>query len=202
MFHFLALHQASSTNELRLRVRLNTRISFHTYFIVKDLFTVLLGLGLFGLIVFFNPELFNHSVNYVYANILVTPKHIVPEWYFLPYYAILRSILDKTIGICAFALSVAVLYVFPIIDNSTGLSNNDNGTARRIAWFFILNFIFLGFLGSETTEYPCVEFGTLSTIIYFFMPFVCLPISSWHLYINHNKLYRRTKYCGSDSGTN
>ena len=96
----------------------------------------------------------------------------------MPYYAILRSILDKTIGICAFALSVIMLYVFPVIDNCAGLSNNDNETVRRIAWFFIFNFVFLGFLGSETTEFPCVEFGTLSTMIYFFMPYIFLPTSS------------------------
>jgi quinol-cytochrome oxidoreductase complex cytochrome b subunit len=133
VFHLLALHQSSSSNELRLRAELKTRIAFHPYFIVKDLLTVLLGLLLFGSIVFFNPELFNHSVNYVYANILVTPKHIVPEWYFLPYYAILRSILNKTIGICAFALSVVMLYAFPVIDTSVCLSNNDNEIARRIS---------------------------------------------------------------------
>lgn len=187
VFHLITLHQASSTNEMRLRVDLKTRIAFHPYFIVKDLFTVLIGFCAFGIIVFFNPELFNHSVNYVYADMLVTPKHIVPEWYFLPYYAILRSILDKTIGICAFVLSVVMLYVFPIIDNCVGVSNNDNESARRIAWFFILNFLFLGFIGSETTEFPRVEFGTLSTLIYFFMPLVFLPASAWQLYVSNQK---------------
>jgi ubiquinol-cytochrome c reductase cytochrome b subunit len=190
IFHLIALHQASSTNDLRIRVELSTRIGFHPYFIIKDLVTMLFGLCIFGIIVFFNPELFNHSVNYVYANLLVTPRHIVPEWYFLPYYAILRSILDKTIGICAFALSVVMLYIFPLIDNQVGISNNDSEQSRRISWFFILNFIFLGFLGMETTEFPCVEFGTLSTLIYFFLPLVLLPTSSLIVYSCYNKLYR------------
>jgi len=79
IFHLIALHQASSTNDLRIRVELSTRIGFHPYFIIKDLVTMLFGLCIFGIIVFFNPELFNHSVNYVYANLLVTPRHIVPE---------------------------------------------------------------------------------------------------------------------------
>jgi ubiquinol-cytochrome c reductase cytochrome b subunit len=189
--HLLALHQVSSTNELRIRTELSSRVAFHPYFIVKDLVTVLLGLLFFGLIVFFNPELFNHSVNYVYANLLVTPRHIVPEWYFLPYYAILRSILDKTIGICAFVLSVVMLYIFPLIDNSVGVSNNDSEASRIISWFFIFNFIFLGFLGMETTEFPCVEFGTLSTLIYFFLPFVCLPLSSFQLFVSYHN-YMKT----------
>jgi quinol-cytochrome oxidoreductase complex cytochrome b subunit len=73
------LHQASSTNELRIRATVRTRISFHPSFIIKDIFTVFLGLFAFGVIVFFSPDLFNHSVNYVPANLLVTPRHIVPE---------------------------------------------------------------------------------------------------------------------------
>jgi ubiquinol-cytochrome c reductase cytochrome b subunit len=175
VLHLIMLHQASSTNELRVRATVHTRISFHPSFIIKDIVTVCLALLAFGVIVFFLPDIFNHSVNYVPANLLVTPRHIVPEWYFLPYYAILRSILDKTIGICAFALSVVMLYLFPIIDNCVGLSKLDNESHRQFAWFFFFNFLFLCFLGSETTEYPCIEFGTFSTMIYFFLPLVLLP---------------------------
>lgn len=129
--HLVVLHHASSTNELRIRATSLVRISFYPYFAIKDLLTMLYAITTFGLVVFYAPELFNHSVNYVAANLLVTPSHIVPEWYFLPYYAILRSILNKTIGIFAFVLSVLMFYVFPSIDNHVGLSKVFDETQRR-----------------------------------------------------------------------
>lgn len=85
----------------------------------------------FGFVVFFHPEVFNHSVNYVAANLLVTPSHIVPEWYFLPYYAILRSILNKTIGVSAMLLSILIFYLFPIIDCGMGVSKVFDRSYRR-----------------------------------------------------------------------
>lgn len=120
--HVLFLHQSSSNNELRIRSDLATRISFYPYFAIKDLLTLLYSFLFFGFVVFYMPEIFNHSVNYIAANLLVTPSHIVPEWYFLPYYAILRSILNKTIGISAMLLSIIIFYLFPIIDCGLGIS--------------------------------------------------------------------------------
>ena len=120
--HIILLHQSSSTNELRMRSELSTRVSFYPYFAIKDLLTLLYAFFFFGLVVFYYPEIFNHSVNYIAANLLVTPSHIVPEWYFLPFYAILRSILNKTIGISAMILSIVIFYLFPIIDCGLGIS--------------------------------------------------------------------------------
>jgi ubiquinol-cytochrome c reductase cytochrome b subunit len=173
--HVMFLHQASSTNELRIRSDLTTRISFYPYFAIKDLLTLLYAFTFFGCLVFYNPEMFNHSVNYIAANILVTPSHIVPEWYFLPFYAILRSILNKTIGICAMLLSILIFYLFPIIDCGLGVSKVFDESYRTFFWLFTCNFIFLGFLGSETAEYPCVEYGTFSTLMYLILVFVVLP---------------------------
>ena len=73
------LHQASSTNELRMRSNMDTRVSFYPYFVVKDLLTLMYAFSSFGVVIFYLPELFNHSVNYIAANLLVTPSHIVPE---------------------------------------------------------------------------------------------------------------------------
>jgi ubiquinol-cytochrome c reductase cytochrome b subunit len=103
---------------LQIKLNLNTKISFFPYFIIKDLVTVLLFTLFISLVIFYTPEIFNHSINYVPANPLVTPSHIVPEWYFLPFYAILRSILNKTLGIVTMILSMAILYLFPVIDQS------------------------------------------------------------------------------------
>lgn len=173
--HLLLLHQSSSTNELRIRSDLSTRISFYPYFAIKDLLTLMYAFFAFGFVVFFYPEVFNHSVNYIAANLLVTPSHIVPEWYFLPYYAILRSILNKTIGVSAMLLSILIFYLFPIIDCGMGVSKVFDRSYRRFFWFFTLNFVFLGFLGSETAEYPCVEFGTFATLVYLVLVFIVLP---------------------------
>lgn len=164
--HLYMLHQSSSATELRIKMDLTMRVSFYPYFAIKDLLTSLLRIITFLYIVFYIPEAFNHSVNYIPANLLVTPSHIVPEWYFLPYYAILRPILNKTVGICAFASSVSIYYFFPLVLNSD-LLYIYNGTARRCVWLFISNFIFLGYLGSQTAEYPCVEFGMVGTLIHF-----------------------------------
>jgi ubiquinol-cytochrome c reductase cytochrome b subunit len=175
VIHLMVLHQSSSNNELRLRSSLHNRISFYPYFAIKDLLTLLYAFFFFGFVVFFYPELFNHSVNYIAANLLVTPSHIVPEWYFLPYYAILRSILNKTIGICAMLLSIIIFYLFPIIDCGIGFSRISDRSYRRFFWFFFFNFVFLGFLGSETAEYPCVEFGTFCTLFYLILVFLIMP---------------------------
>ena len=173
--HIILLHQSSSTNELRMRSELSTRVSFYPYFAIKDLLTLLYAFFFFGLVVFYYPEIFNHSVNYIAANLLVTPSHIVPEWYFLPFYAILRSILNKTIGISAMILSIVIFYLFPIIDCGLGISKVFDESYRLFFWFFTCNFFFLGFLGSETAEFPCVEFGTFCTLVYLVLVFIILP---------------------------
>lgn len=174
--HLFLLHQTSSSTELQLKLNLNTKLSFFPYFIIKDLVTVLLFTLLISLVIFYTPEIFNHSINYVPANPLVTPSHIVPEWYFLPFYAILRSILNKTLGIVTMILSMAILYLFPVIDQSINGINVFIGYYRMIFWFFAWNFVYLGFLGSQTAEYPCVELGLFCTLIHLIYCFIYLNI--------------------------
>jgi len=160
------LHETSSTNELRVRSDSSNRISFYPYFVMKDTLTTLYALFALGILVFNYPEVFNHSVNYIMADMMVTPSHIVPEWYFPPYYAISRSILDKTIGICAMLLAIVMFHLLPVIDCGSGQVKLFGEAYRMFYWFFVLNFVLLGFLGSETAEYPCVEFGTFFTLFY------------------------------------
>ena len=178
ILHFILLHQVSSSNELKLKSIVNTKISFYPYFIIKDLLTVLISFSIYTIVIFYTPELFNHTINYVPANSLVTPSHIIPDWYFLPFYAILRSILNKTLGIIMMFLSMIVLYIFPILDPGLGYIKIISSIYRIFFWFFLLNFVFLGFLGSQTAEYPCVELGLLCTLIHLFYCFVYMPIIS------------------------
>ena len=123
ILHLVLLHQTSSSNELKISASIENRILFFPYFVVKDLFGVVLALFLYNKIVFFSPEIFNDSVNYVLANPLVTPVHIVPEWYFLPYYAVLRSILSKTVGIIALVCTILVFFLLPVIHPGSGKSS-------------------------------------------------------------------------------
>lgn len=176
ILHLFLLHQTSSSTELQVKLNLNSKISFFPYFIIKDLVTVLLFSSFISIIIFYFPEIFNHSINYVPANPLVTPSHIVPEWYFLPFYAILRSILNKTLGIITMVVSMAILYVFPLLDQSISGTNIFRISYRKMFWLFTFNFVYLGFLGSQTAEYPCVEIGLLCTIIHLFYCMVYLVL--------------------------
>lgn len=179
ILHLILLHQVGSSTELKLgNTSINNKISFFPYFIVKDLYTIILIIWFFSFVVFFFPEIFNHAINYIAANPLVTPVHIVPEWYFLPFYAILRSILNKTLGILAMFVSMAILAVFSILDYENGTVKIYSRWNKIFFWFFFFNFVFLGFLGSQTAEYPCVELGLFSTSVHLILCLIYLPIFS------------------------
>jgi quinol-cytochrome oxidoreductase complex cytochrome b subunit len=111
--HLALLHLDGSTNPLGICTKLD-RISFYPYFYLKDLFGVVVFFIFFSLFLFFEPNLLGHPDNYIKANALVTPAHIVPEWYFLPFYAILRSIPDKLGGVACMGLALVIL--LPLID--------------------------------------------------------------------------------------
>jgi len=101
-----------SGNELGIKTETWNKVSFLPYFLIKDVFGIILILIIYLIFLFFFPEVLGHSDNYIMANPLVTPSHIVPEWYFLPFYGILRSILDKTYGIIIMFVSMIVLFFF------------------------------------------------------------------------------------------
>jgi len=116
IIHLIFLHDTGSNNPLGLRSE-GDKISFHPYFIVKDFFGFRVIFLVFFVIVLFSPDYFGDPENYIEANALVTPIHIQPEWYFLPAYAILRSIPNKLGGVIALVLSILVLFLFPIISS-------------------------------------------------------------------------------------
>lgn len=115
--HLLALHEHGSSNPLG--VSSNTdRLPFHPYFVFKDLVTVFVFLLALAVIIFYAPNLMGHSDNYIPANPMQTPPSIVPEWYLLPFYAILRSIPNKLLGVVAMLVSLLILLAMPVIDTS------------------------------------------------------------------------------------
>jgi quinol-cytochrome oxidoreductase complex cytochrome b subunit len=177
VYHIYQLHKSGSSNELGIRSHYLNKISFYPYFLVKDFFGLFIILFVFSIFVFFFPEAFNHSDNYIKANPLVTPAHIVPEWYFLPLYGILRSILNKTYGIIIMFVSLLVLFILPFVDKSLIKNKTFKPFNRSLFWFFSLNFLFLGYLGSQEPVYPYIEFGVICSHFHLLYFFLLIPLS-------------------------
>ncbi len=176
-YHIYQLHKSGSSNELGIRSHYLNKISFYPYFLVKDFFGLFIILFVFSIFVFFFPEAFNHADNYVKANPLVTPAHIVPEWYFLPLYGILRSILNKTYGIIIMFVSLVVLFTLPFVDKSLIKNKTFKPFNRTLFWFFSFNFLFLGYLGSQAPVYPYIEFGVICSHFHLLYFFLLIPLS-------------------------
>ena len=178
--HIWALHTHGSNNPLGIDTKgPQDRIPFHPYYTVKDLF----GLGVFMLIyagfVFFAPNFFGEPDNYIQANPLQTPPHIVPEWYFLPYYAILRSIPNKLLGVVAMFSSILILFVLPWLDTSRVRSGRFRPVYRIFFWIFLADTIALGFVGAHPPEGWYLVLGRVATIWYFFHFIILLPLLGW-----------------------
>jgi len=176
--HLISLHKTGSGNEIKVKVSINYNIKFYPFFIIKDLFTICIFLFFFSFFIFFNPEMLNHSINYIHSNPLVTPVHIVPEWYFLPFYAILRSILQKEVGIIYMFLSIIILYFLPKLDSKNTRVFIHSSVYKKFFWMFTFNFIFLGYLGAQAIVEPIIELSLLCTWVHFYYLFFLLPILS------------------------
>ena len=125
--------------------------------------------------VFFYPNALGHSDNYIPANPLVTPSHIVPEWYFLPFYAILRSIPDKLGGVVAMVSAILVLLLLPIINTSEIRSSKFRPIFGLVYWFLVSDFLILGWIGQKPVESPYIEIGMGATVFYFFFLLILIP---------------------------
>jgi ubiquinol-cytochrome c reductase cytochrome b subunit len=173
--HLSLLHTTGSNNPLGINTNIDT-IPFYPYFYVKDLLAFLLLIGLFSFFVFFYPNTLGHSDNYIPANPLVTPAHIVPEWYFLPFYAILRSIPDKLGGVAAMGGAVVILALLPIVNTSEIRSSKFRPIFGVAYWFFVANFLLLGWIGQKPVESPYIEVGMFATAFYFAFLLILLPL--------------------------
>jgi ubiquinol-cytochrome c reductase cytochrome b subunit len=130
---------------------------------------------MFSFFVFFYPNVLGHSDNYIPANPLSTPAHIVPEWYFLPFYAILRSIPDKLGGVVAMISAILVLLLLPIINTSNVRSSNFRPIFAVAYWFLVSDFVILGWIGQKPVESPYIEIGMGATFFYFFFLLFLVP---------------------------
>ncbi len=149
--HVWAMHHAGQNNPIGVEPKSKKdTLSFHPYYTVKDGFAVVLFLLVFAFFVFYQPDALGHADNYIEANPMETPAHIVPEWYFLPFYAILRAVPDKLMGILLMIGAIAVLFVLPWLDTSKVKSMRFRPLARRFFYIFLVACFILGWCGAET----------------------------------------------------
>jgi len=177
ILHLAALHQHGSNNPLGIDIKdKGDTIPFHPYYTIKDLFGMGVFLAIFVAVVCFAPNYMGHPDNYTEANPLVTPPHIVPEWYFLPFYAILRAVPDKLGGVIAMFGAIAVLFVLPWLDRSPIRSAKFRPVYFVLFWVLVADCILLGFCGANPPEGNWVWISQLATLYYFVHFLVLLPV--------------------------
>lgn len=205
--HLAALHKHGSNNPLGVDVKSpQDTVAFHPYYTIKDFF----GFGVFFMVfawfVFFAPNALGHPDNYIPADPLVTPPHIVPEWYFLPFYAILRSIPDigfvghelfgvplyvssKLAGVLAMGGAIILLFFLPILDKSPVKSARFRPIYKKLYWILVADLFILGYVGAQSADWgvifatdnpyiPDVTIGRIATLYYFLHFLVFMPLLS------------------------
>jgi ubiquinol-cytochrome c reductase cytochrome b subunit len=184
ILHVWALHVAGQTNPTGIEVKSKTdTVAFTPYATVKDAFAMIVFLAVYLYFVFYIPNFLGHPDNYIEANPLKTPAHIVPEWYFLPFYAILRAITfnigpidSKLGGVLAMFGAIAVLFFLPWLDTSRVRSAAYRPWYKLFFWLFVINAVFLGWLGSRPAEGSYVVMSQLATLFYFAFFLIILPV--------------------------
>ncbi|MEO1199900.1 MAG: cytochrome b N-terminal domain-containing protein [Pseudomonadota bacterium] len=177
ILHIIALHASGNGNPTGVEVKSEKdTVPFHPYATMKDLFALVCFLIVFMLFVFYAPQFKFHPDNYIPANPLVTPPHIVPEWYFLPFYAILRAVPDKLGGVLLMFGAIAVLFVLPWLDTSKIRSASYRPIYRQFFWVFVLVCIGLGYLGAMPAEGGYVIAARILTLYYFAFFLVIMPL--------------------------
>ena len=175
--HVVALHVHGSNNPLGIDVKgPQDTVPFHPYYTMKDGFGVMLFMIVYAAFVFFMPDMLGDPANYIPANPLVTPTHIVPEWYFLPFYAILRAVPDKLGGVVAMFGSIAVLFVLPWLDTSRVRSCTFRPIYKWFVFVLVIDLFVLGWCGANPPEGFFVPLARVATLYYFFHFLILLPV--------------------------
>ncbi|MEW5421286.1 cytochrome bc complex cytochrome b subunit [Amorphus sp. 3PC139-8] len=177
ILHIWALHVPGNNNPTGVSVKSNQdTVPFHPYITIKDTFAMVLFCLFFGWFLFYIPNYLGHPDNYIPADPLVTPAHIVPEWYFLPFYAILRAVPSKLGGVIAMFGAIAVLFILPWLDTSKVRSGAFRPMFRPFFWVFVLVCIILGWLGSQPAEGVYVILARIGMVYYFAFFLIILPV--------------------------
>jgi ubiquinol-cytochrome c reductase cytochrome b subunit len=178
LMHLIAFHETTGSNN-PLGISGNyDRLPFAPYFLFKDLITIFILLFLLSILVFFMPNLLGDSENYIMANPMQTPAAIVPEWYLLPFYAILRSIPNKLLGVIAMFSALLILLILPFVDLGRSRGIQFRLISKIFFFIFVINFFTLMWLGAKHVENPFILMGQITTAIYFIYFLVIVPIIS------------------------
>ena len=182
--HVWALHTVRSNNPLGVEIKTQAdTIPFHPYYTIKDLFGIGVFLMFYCAFVFWAPNFFGEPDNYIPANPMVTPPHIVPEWYFLPFYAILRAftqdiwiISAKLQGVVAMFSAIIILFFLPWLDTSKVRSAKFRPWYRQFFWLFLVDCVVLGYVGGKPAEEPLITIGQIATAYYFAHFLIIMPL--------------------------
>ena len=177
ILHVWAFHTTGNNNPTGVQPKSKQdTIPFHPYYTVKDAFAIVVFMILFAWFVFYSPNYMGHPDNYIEVNPLVTPAHIVPEWYFLPFYAILRAVPDKLGGVLLMFGAIAVLFILPWLDTSKVRSGAYRPLFKQFFWIFAVNAVALGYLGAMPAEGIYVILSRICTAYYFGHFLLVLPL--------------------------
>ncbi|HEV2162859.1 MAG TPA: cytochrome b N-terminal domain-containing protein [Stellaceae bacterium] len=180
VLHVLALHQHGSNNPLGIdRKGPQDSVPFHPYYTYKDMFGLSVFLIIFAIFVFYFPNALGDPQNYIPANPMQTPPEIVPEWYLLPFYAILRSIPSKLLGVCALFGAIGILFIVPWLDTSKVRSAYFRPVYKWVFWLLVIDVFALGAVGAHRPEGMWIIIGRLGTLYYFFHFIVLMPLIGW-----------------------
>jgi ubiquinol-cytochrome c reductase cytochrome b subunit len=177
VLHLILLHQTGSSNPLGPRFFSDT-VPFHPYYTIKDFLSVLVLIAFLIYFVTFIPNTLGHPDNYIPANPDLTPEHIVPEWYFLPFYAILRSIPNKLLGVIALVASIVMLLLLPFMSRPKVRNTLFKPLLLIYNLTFIANCVVLGYIGQSPLEEPFLSLGKITTLAYFAYFFFYIVVDS------------------------
>jgi ubiquinol-cytochrome c reductase cytochrome b subunit len=178
LMHLIALHDtAGANNPLGISANYD-RISFAPYYLFKDIITIFLFIMVLSIFVFFMPNFLGDTDNYLMGNPMQTPSSIVPEWYLLPFYAILRSIPNKLLGVIAMFSALLILLAMPYTDLSRSRGIQFRPLSKIAFYVFVANFLILMVLGGKHVESPYIELGQVCTAIYFAHFLIVVPLVS------------------------
>ena len=175
LIHIALLHKDGSNNPLGVDSTVD-KIPLYPYFIIKDIFSFFIFALFFSVFIFYFPNLLGHPDNYIPADPMQTPPHIVPEWYFLPFYAILRSIPDKLGGVVAMFGSLIILLFIPFINTSEVRSTTFRPIFKICYWLLVADFLILGWVGQKPVKDAYIIVGQISTVFYFTFFLILIPL--------------------------
>jgi ubiquinol-cytochrome c reductase cytochrome b subunit len=176
--HIWALHVPGNNNPIGIDIKKPSKdtVPFHPYIVIKDGFALLMFMIVFAFFVFYSPNILGHADNYIEANPMVTPAHIVPEWYLLPFYAILRSVPDKLMGVVAMLSAILILAALPWLDTSKIRSAVFRPLYKQFYWILVADVLILGYVGAMPAAGLYLLVARVATAYYFIHFLIILPV--------------------------